>query len=146
MGLAYRALWNDDRADLHSAVSKTFLYWASDFPSRHDRLQISEPFVLDTLEVEADGSQVCAAQVTVYNEESSLSVNVSTFCCQENQQILVEADLEAGDSLEPYRNVVPLLIRDLIDDGVSDGGRPRGGCLKSRQVLSLCSILGNSTG
>ena len=130
MGLAYRALWNDDRADLHSAVSKTFLYWASDFPSRHDRLQISEPFVLDTLEVEADGSQVCAARVTVYNEEGSLSVNVSTFCCQEDQQILVEADLEAGDSLEPYRNVVPLLIRDLIDDGVSDGGRPRGGVLE----------------
>ena len=124
MGLVYRALWNDDRPDLHSAVASTFSYWANNVS-----LPTSEPFVLDPFEVEADGTQVGAAQVTIYNEQSSLLLNVSTVCHQEGQQILVEADLEADGSLKPYRDVVSHLVQDLIDDGVSGEGHPRGGVL-----------------
>ena len=124
MGLVYRALWNDDRANLHSAVADTFLYWANKVS-----LQTSEPFVLDPFEVEADGSQVCAAQVTIYHEQSSLSANVSTVRHEEGQQILLEADLKSGDSHKPYRGALSQLTRDLIDDGVVDAGRPRGAVL-----------------
>ena len=138
MGLVYRALWNDDRADLHSAVSTTFLDWASGFSSGLGRLQSSEPFVLP-FEVEADEYQARAAHVTLYHGQTSLSVNVSTMCREEGQQILVEVDLEGGEFLSPYRVEASELIRRLIREGFTQGGRPRGGVLDISPGAQLVS-------
>ena len=89
MGVVYRALWNDDRPDLHSAVTGSFKYWVSNVD-----LEASEPLILDPSEVDVDGAQVGVCQVTLFQERGSLSVNTSTLCLQNGQQILVEADLK----------------------------------------------------
>ncbi len=119
MTLVYRALWNDDRTDLRSSVIKTFSYWADNLS-----LGASKALVIDPLEV--DGSEVAASQVVISRDQSLLSVSASTLCNHEGQQILVEAELKAGDSHKPFRGPLSQLIRDLIDDGISDAGRPRG--------------------
>jgi len=121
VGLVYRALWNDDRADLHSAAARAFSYWVS----KLDR-QTSEPVVVDPFETDSGGATVGACRTTLSEQQSSLSVSMSTLCQADSQLLLVEADPESGDSPKPYRGVLTELVRDLVDDGVSGGGRPRG--------------------
>ena len=121
MGLVYRALWNDDRADLHSAVASTFRYWVGNLG-----LQVSTPLVLDPFKVEVGEVMAAVCHAALSDGKTSLSVSVSTLCQSKSQSILVEADLETGDSHQAFRGAISELVRDLVDDAVSDSGRPRG--------------------
>lgn len=141
MSLMYRAIWNDDRPGLIEQATGTFVSWAR---GKHGTELEFEPApttvgaATTSLREVANGGVSAAEAVLVEETGADRWMTRQRVLVAEDGQQWVWVDLERTTS-QVFRQQdvdAPRLVRQLLEDGVAAGGRPRVGpvLLRSKAV------------
>lgn len=141
MSLIYRAIWDDDRPDLIQTAGGTFLEWLqsknldiTELPS--DPLQVVLDGKTTTIEahrVEADGVEALEAKLVEETEGERWMTRLLVLARGDRSNSLwVDLERVANDIYRQQEVAAPRLVRQLIDDGAMNGGRPRVGPVELR--------------
>jgi hypothetical protein len=134
MSLIYRAIWRDDRDDLISKTSSSFIGWARDKHGEHLHFgpEPSTEAGITTSLLQARKDGVCAAEVVMIEDvgpdrwvtrQRVLTTEAGA------QWIWVDLERTTQEIFRQQDVAAPRLVRRLLDDGKSEGGNPRLGSM-----------------
>lgn len=138
MSLIYRAIWQDDRPDLHDAASATFIEWAT---RKHDlplafgpERSVTETGITTSLRaVEHDG--VTASEAVLVEETGPdrwLTRQRTLVGATGDQWLWVDVERTTTDVFRRQDIAAPRVVRAHLDAANEGGGRPRVGSVPLR--------------
>jgi hypothetical protein len=138
MSLIYRAMWQDDRADLHDVATATFVEWATKKHDRHldfgpERSVADNGITTSLRTVEHDG--VTASEAVLIEETGPdrwLTRQRTLVGASGDQWLWVDIERTTTEVFRRQDIAAPRVVRAHLDAANSGGGRPRVGSVPLR--------------